>query len=326
MVLEEINLKFLFSGAMSWDENGEGLMPLRFTGEQMAELSKNERFAVRSRASAGICFTTCTDAEKLEMDASMVPGSAIDLYGFDLYVDGQLYAHVEGHLADGAEVSLSFDLPVGEKKIALYFPTLVGTRIKKLSLPGATYAHPAHRDLLFCFGDSITQGYTVHFPSLCYANTLARALDMDLYDFGVGGDTFHPKLIDESLKGQAALILVAYGTNDWSKKTLLEAPADAEAFFKRAADIASGKPVIAVMPIWRADCDKPSPMGIGFDEWRVLLASVAAKYPNVHPIDGNPLFPPITDLFADQKIHPNEAGSAIYAERLLKAIRELSVL
>lgn len=320
MIQNEEQLKRLFTGVMSWERSENGLIPLRFSDEQMRVLKQNEYFAVRAKASAGMRFSCETDAVCIDAELFLFPGSANDLYGFDLYVDGRLYGHREGRLSGGSEITLRFDLPVGQKKVDLYFPTLVGTCIKSFALSGATCVTPVQNRRVFCFGDSITQGYTVHFPSLCYTNILARELRMNLTDFAIGGDTFHPELVDSALSGQADLILIAYGTNDWSKKELPDAIRDAEAFYERISSIAGEALVYSIMPIWRADCGKQVPSNLRFDDWRRLLASIAAKYPAIRMIPGEPLFPQAAELFEDGKIHPNETGSMIYASRLLEVI------
>ena len=211
------------------------------------------------------------------------------------------------------------------KKIDLYFPTLVGININSFALANTTYASPIQSRRLFCFGNSITQGYTVHFPSLCYTNTVARELGMELIDFAIGGDTFHPELLDPALTEQADLILIAYGTNDWSKKELPDAIRDAEAFYERITAIAGRAPELSVMPIWRTDCGKQVPSNLTFDEWRELFSSIAAKHPSIRVIPGESLFPQAAELFEDHKIHPNETGSAIYASRLPEVIRGMNL-
>lgn len=40
-------------------------------------------------------FSCETDAARLEAELSLFPGSANDLYGFDLYTDGRLFGHKE---------------------------------------------------------------------------------------------------------------------------------------------------------------------------------------------------------------------------------------
>lgn len=148
---------------------------------------------------------------------------------------------------------------------------------------------------------------------------------MELIDFAIGGDTFHPKLLDPALTEQADLILIAYGTNDWSKKELPDAIRDAEAFYERITAIAGRAPVFSVMPIWRTDCGKQVPSNLTLDEWRELLSSIAAKHPSIRVIPGESLFPQAAELFQDHKIHPNETGSAIYASRLLEIIRGMNL-
>lgn len=314
----------LSKGVISIETRENGFVPLRFTARQLEELKSNDRFLIRSRASAGITFSCETDARILEAEFDLFPGSARDIYGFDLYIDNHLYAHNEGSIAESTKCYLCYSLPFGNKKIDLYFPYLVGTCIHRFSLIDSTYAKPCQeRKRIFTFGDSITQGYTVHFPSLCYVGAIARELDMDLTNFAVGGDTFHPDLLDPDLTGKADLILIAYGTNDWTSKNATNATDDAARFFEKVIDIAANAPVICITPIWRADCLKEVPSGLSFDGYRSTLISLAKKYPTVHIIPGESIFPTIPELFADKKIHPDDNGSAILSNRLIEEILKI---
>ena len=49
---------------------------------------------------------------------------------------------------------------------------------------------------MICFGDSITQGYTSKFSSLSYVNQVARALNAEVVNQGIGGYYFNEATID----------------------------------------------------------------------------------------------------------------------------------
>lgn len=88
----------------------------------------------------------------------------------------------------------------------LFFPCLAETRLRELSLSGESFARkPAYDCRLLCLGDSITQGYTVHFPSLAYANGLALALNAECLNQSIAGETFNPEMVDGSIALQPDL-------------------------------------------------------------------------------------------------------------------------
>lgn len=326
MDLSRAQIKELIRGALSWEEDESGMIPLRFTAKQMTEIARSEHFIRYSRTSTGIRLACETDAAHLEAEFSVFPGSTRGLWGFDLYADDTLISHSEGLVSECSEVHLAYDIPAGSHTIDLYFPVLTGAKIKRISLSGATFARPVKLPLLICFGDSITNGFYVHFPSLSYPGILARKLGRDLINFGIAGYTFHPDLVDPDLTGMADLIFTALGTNDWTAKDLPAAKADAQEFYKRVVRIASGAKIFALTPIWRADCAKTVQMSISFESWRSILSDIASGIPEIRTIDGASIFPEITELFDDHVAHPNDIGNILFAEKLLSmpAINELA--
>ena len=76
-------------------------------------------------------------------------------------------------------------------------------------------------DLVF-IGDSITQGMDARGPASAYAVQLARVLDVELLNQGVGGHIFDLDALDDELPYHPDIITIAYGTNDWSRDTTRE--------------------------------------------------------------------------------------------------------
>ena len=156
-------------------------MPLRFTPAQMAVYADDPGYHACSQASSGMCLDCETDAEELILEGDAFRGSTRDIWSFDLLVDRRLFAHKEGSIAQEPHMSWRVKLPQGCKNVQLYFPCLASVSISRLEWLGGTETLPVvPQKRLLCLGDSITQGYTVHFPSLSYAARLAAALDMAL--------------------------------------------------------------------------------------------------------------------------------------------------
>ncbi len=305
-------------GVLTWRETGEGIIPLRFSEKQMQLYAQHTRYSVRSVSSAGIQCKCTTDAAALTLDANVFPGSSIDLYGFDLYVDGRLYAHTEGKISEKSAVTWSVQLPAGKKKLELYLPCLAGTCLKSLTFHDTDCTEPAvcYAERMLCMGDSITQGYTAHYPSLTYPAALARKTKSELVNQGIGGETFHPDLLDSPLPYLPTCIMIAYGTNDWKRKTLDALMNDVHSFLSKTATLWPAVPVKVMTPIWRADCEEAALNGLTFDEMRQLIATAAASYPNMTTISGEDLFVADESLMADGRVHPNDTGFELIAKNL----------
>ena len=193
MILDKTALSELTQGALRWEWDAEGFgTPLRLTPEQTDFYSRTESDFSRARASAGVCLECHTDADALSFEYCLSPGSSRDLWGFDLYLGRRLFAHTEGTLSGPHAGVWKVPLPQGEKHLRLFLPNLAVTSLRDVELTGASYAHrPIHPRRLLCFGDSITQGYATHFPSMTLANLLGLKLDAALLNQGMAGEVFY---------------------------------------------------------------------------------------------------------------------------------------
>lgn len=319
MKLDHAAILKIATGVVSTDpgEHG-GLLLKRFTDAQKAVYAPNEAWRIRAQASSGIRLECDTDAAAMKLDFAAIPGSAWDLYGFDLKVDGKLYAHHEGRIADAPAGEWRVELPAGSKRLALYLPCLTGTEICGLELTEATFCAPvAHRHRLLCLGDSITQGYYAHFPSMAYTAIVAAGLDAEVVNQAIGGAMFYPAMLDPDMAYQPTLITVAYGTNDWRRHPRTQFEADAGAYMDKLCGIWPDVPVRMITPIWRADCGQPEYEDFPFADAHKILCEIAARHANAALIDGAELFPQIHHLMEDGRLHPNDLGFTIYGERLL---------
>ncbi len=315
----------LLRGFLSLRDNGDGTRtPLRFTAGQLAFYKADPGYRIRTQASAGICLDCVTDARRLTLTGEARPGSSQDLWGFDLLLDGRLAAHREGSVAHSPRLKLEFDLPEGVKRLQLMFPCLAETRIRDLALSGGSFARPApSRMRLLCLGDSITQGYTVRFPCSAYASALALALDAELLNQAVAGETFQPGMLADAPALRPDLITVAYGTNDWNCKSPEALAEDAAAFFARLRALWPEAPLAVVTPIWRADAlSRPERWPFAETDARIRAAAQAYQ---AKGIAGRELFPAVPELMADGVVHPNDLGHRLYAARLTARLHALGL-
>ncbi len=189
------------------------------------------------------------------------------------------------------------------------------------------------RPVLVCLGDSLTScgGEGGHF-----SHWLASFLPyVKVIDAGIGGDTLdggRRRYERDVLAHKPDLLLIALGSNDFwqNMRGVDEMGADLDAMMREAHN--RGIPVVVAScfgdrQFWEETC-------VEFDPYRFELASsiarmereVCGKYdcvyvPNMQ-IDIKPnRLPP----FWDETDHPNRAGNAQVALRLLPAVREALV-
>ena len=175
MILTKEQIKAIAKGALYWSDGIEGgLLPHRYSPLQEEIYSANANRYLRTFASSGIRLECRTDATALEFSARVFKGSGTDWHGFDVMVDGLLTGHFESTLEETDHVHWTQPLPEGKKTVLLYLPCLAGTEILNVTLHGATLCQPvASAEKILFLGDSITQGYHSHFPSMTYAAQVA---------------------------------------------------------------------------------------------------------------------------------------------------------
>jgi len=323
MILSKEQIKTIAKGVEHWEDGPEGgLIPRRFCTEQEEIYKSHALFFVRNRATSGVRLECRTDASALEMTLRAFAGSAKDWYGFDLKVDGKLWGHFEGTLQESDRIHWTCPLPQGEKHITLYLPCLTGVEILDVTLENATVCESVeYAERILVMGDSVTQGYTSHFPSMTYVAQMAAHRNADYLNQAIGGETFHPEILTP-LEWQPTMAIISYGSNDWTKKTREQAAKDAEAFLNRFCQLWPGLPTVVLTPIWRADCMTKRKDDFRFEQIREIIEGIASCHPQINVISGAELFPQIEELF-DDKLHPNELGYTLFAKRLCEALNSI---
>lgn len=324
MILTAEQIKKIAKGVLEWEAGPEGgLIPQRFSSEQREIYRSNEARYLRTHATSGIRLECRTDAAALEISLRVFPGSAKDWYGLDLFADGRMTGHLEGTLDTGDHVQWAHPLPQGEKVVTLYLPCLMGVELLGVTLKSGTVCSAVeHSERILFMGDSITQGYTSHFPSITYPAQVAAHRKADYLNQGNGGEVFHPEIL-VPLDWNPTMAVIAYGTNDWATKNREWATRDAGDFLDRFAQVWPGLPTVVLTPIWRADCLTRREDDFKQEEMTDILRALAARHPQMKVVSGIELFPKIRELLEDVKVHPNELGFTIYAKRIAKAMDAL---
>ncbi len=295
----------------------------RFTKAQR-EYYRNTRYREQERASSGMYLEFITDASAIKFQTRQQPGSPQKIFGFDLYINGNMRDSFRGErIKESVDATVEFSLPDGEKAVRIYLPNLTATGLKEVALEKATTFTPTEKEMKYvAYGDSITQGYTAASPSLSYVNGVGRELDAEVYDLGVGGEFFEPRMQDKNYPVKANLVTVAYGSNDWSGVLPEEDKERRREFFKNLIKIHEGAKIFYILPLWRGDAKKEkNGYGTLADYWSTVRKEMA-NYPEITVVEGGSLVPHHLGFFQPDQLHPNDLGFCLYRENLLKELKK----
>ena len=296
----------------------------RFTPEQIADYALDRPdYPMRCHASANMTLDFVTDSDGIEMAFDLQPGSykKID-YGIDLFVDGTLLdAKYEEDVTFG---EACFALPAGTHRVTVFLPWSAELILKRFALSDGASVEPAPPKSMriIALGDSITQGFKVRHPGCSWVGKVTRDLDAEVYNLGVGGYRFLTNSLMHPTVWQTDLILLAYGTNDYTKyETVREVQAGAASYVERLTELYPKTPVLLMLPIYRKS-GRSAKKPYVLEDVRQLLREIAKRYPQITVME-SAYYPHHADFFAPDLLHPNDLGFAIQGEKIVQAIREL---
>lgn len=328
MKLTETELSSIVHNAFSHHFDEEGRLHFRrFSEDQLKTYDREDpHWVVRADASASVTFDFITDSDFVVLKFDLYPGSS-QLWGsFDLYVDG-VFANSR-HVGDLGIKIAGFDLPVGEHRVTLYFPWSMQTVVNEVLLSdGATIRPVQEKRRILAFGDSITQGYISRFSSLTYVNQVARMLDAEVVNQGIGGYYCNKKTIDRSVTAfQPDVITVAYGTNDYSRYDSREDFADhTGAYIRKLEELFPNTLIAGILPIYRNDQNHLSRTRYrtySLDDARAILRSHYESCANGYVVEQTGI-PHVPDVYAADYLHPNELGFSFMAQCVAEKLQSL---
>ncbi len=321
MILTVEQLRDLTCGVVRVEEADGYARFCRMSGAQEQYYREKSAFLHKANASANVRLAMVTDSASLEFDFRAYAGSSRNFAYFDLYVNGAMIRHCGFEGLELTSGHLCFALGEGKKTVELYFPWSWRVDVANVTLDEGCAAEPLKRSRrLLCFGDSITQGFDNLYPSQSYVSRLARMLDADEINKGVGGEKFRPELpgSDEGLAPD--VITVAYGTNDWTKFTKEELAEQCSAFCRGVSAQYPQAKIFVISPIWRVDSEKTYNFGAPLSGVLEVIAECCEGLDNVTVLNGYGFVPHQKEFFRDMRVHPNDMGSAQYAEGLYAQI------
>ena len=322
LTLEDI--KKIAFGAVFVEESFGAFAFRRFTKEQ-AELyvKRNIDHFNKTFATAGVRLAFKTDASRMSFNYKFAFGSS-RMYGwFDVYENDVLTAHIggEGKLFTSGQAKIEFS--PGEKRVEIYFPWSKAAFLSDVELDGEILSPCPRSRKMICYGDSITHGYDAIYPSLAYVSLLAKALDADAVNKGIGGDCFFPELAAQPDPERPDIVTAAYGTNDWCNYSREHANSGCREFFENLCKSYPGAKIFAVTPIWRKDGDKETKYGLPHRELDRVMRGLLAGLP-VTVLNGYELTPHLPEFYSDGYLHPNDLGFTFYAKNLARMMNILN--
>lgn len=271
-------------------------------------------FGRNCRTCAGVTLDFISDAKTFEIKfggMEYAKSSVERIHLFDLYVDNEMVSTYK--TTDEMVYKAS-----GEKqRFTLVFPTFAFPIISSVELKDATVFIPQKKqaDVLF-LGDSITHGAFAVNPSNSYVMRVARKMGIGILNQGNSGFVYDKGSISKVCDPK--IVVTAYGTNDFMRKSAEQIKTETEDFLIKLKALYKDSKIVSILPLWSAHDGKDK--NYKFAE-RNCLKIVYERYSDCI-IDGFSLVPHDQKYFVDS-VHPNDDGFAFYGENLAKALESI---
>lgn len=341
MKLNLEQLKEITCGAARILEEDGGFRFWRFTEHQeelytqlRPVIGKIKNYHPTSTSSSGIRLAFRTDSRSLKLKADVKRASPRTFFSFDVFVNGALLdcmdnfgddPYPQGEPKKPYPLGIhekEFDLGEGEKTVEVYFPWSVCPVMQEISLDDGASLTPVKRKKTYiAFGDSITQGYDILRPSAHHVPRLAKMLDADYFNKGIGGEIFFPPLGDSPDPVQPDYITIAYGTNDMTLTDCTDIEDRCRAFCQGVRKHYPAAKIFLTTPVWRTTWQSDANFDT-YDNVEAKLRRAVADIPGLQVIWGFDFLPQEEALLSDYRTHPTDAGFACYFENLWKKIEE----
>lgn len=317
-------IKQLVHGAVEVCRDDDGLIRLyrMLPYQRNIYIPKGDLFYKRSCNPSGTKIVMETDSPHLTLDLNISHCTTREFFGIDVYINDTYADSLEcyGHDKMFGDHRKTFDLGEGYKAVSIYMPWSVQCGIRDIELDDGSQvtALPRKKKLLM-FGDSITQGFDSVHPSKCYASQIADWLNAECINKAIGADVFDPDIVEQREPFEPDYIIVAYGTNDWSRTTQETFVQNCNLFLSRLSTHYPTAKLFVLAPIWRQAWQETRVFG-QFRDVSKELECACRKLPNGIFIDCFDFIPPEAKYFKDQVLHPNDEGFDHYFENLRRAM------
>ena len=347
----------LLHGYVRLEELGAGwVRPHRLTELQERQISSVAAwhpgtYRQMAQCTAGITVEFSTSAETITLEVDIDVPSPETLYvlsyahdlsdpwdGISCDCDGQ---HLDVGLPAPDETEVTFELGASPEDpqtprlpgfgtlhhVRIWLPSLIGCAIRNLRADG--FVEPVEaRPSLLVLGDSISQGFIAGDPAWSWPAILARKTQRDLVNQALGGQVVQPG----SLGGMRNVptpdaIVVEFGANyRYEPCAHAVVERDIHRYLSEIDTLWHEVPTWVMTPIWHDEDAWPTHPRSCYWDVAQMLACTAEAYEQMRLVDGLALMDADAALMADGFEHPNRAGAAQIAERLLEMMHAPAAL
>lgn len=313
-------------GTVEIEARDEAIHFFRFTKEQMEFYrGKGADWYQKAHATAGVILEFDTNSENLSLVVKLSPGSSRKYFVHSVFVNEERIGELAGEFQDGETEKICrghFLLRKGFKRVRIVFPWSAASQLYELTLDDGASILPVRKaKKILLYGDSITQGYDAAFPENSYASQLVKMLDADGINKAIGGEVFSPALAGLKDDFTPDLITVAYGTNDWSRKSRAQFEQDSRSFFLQLRNHYPDTPILTLAPVWRSSIHEVKPFG-SFHYIAEYFTRLQSEIENMAVIDCIDFIPHTPACYKDH-VHPNDQGFAFYFKNLCAVLTKM---
>lgn len=318
MELSLEQIKTITVGALKiWEENG-AFRFAKCTQKQVDAWYKvQETLGLRAETTTGVKLDFYTNSKSF----AFTPQNNGPENIYEIYIDNVFtYYYFEKDFVESKRKQIELD---GQKhRITLHLPAHQIGMLEAVELEDGATVEPHQYDCKILFiGDSITQGWESTWDTLSYAENVTRFFNAESVIQGIGGAVYHNTTFDEAIEFDPDIVIVAYGTNDWTIYPTLDLGREhCTQFLDKLVKRYGNKKLFGISPIWRADKDTDMAMGSFKACTDYIKEEIQAH--GMILIDGETLTPHVKDFYSDEFLHPNTSGFGIYALNLIAQLQK----
>ena len=293
----------------------------RFTPDSLAYYSeRSDMDFIRSHAMAGISLECVTEVPEISFTYRLWKSFYLMNSGIDLWENDVFAAHWQVDPAETGDVTVTYRRKTrGPSRIRLVFPNGCVLLPLEFRLGDARPTAKRERTILF-YGDSITQSAYIPNPSLSWYHPVADHLEAECINRGIGSMIFDEASLPDETDCRPDRIFIEYGANDLGKTPDNEtALASAAAWMKKLCRLYPEAEKYVLLPDFFPEEGESEAILLRRDSYCDGLAAIGSSHV-MHVLSGRPLIPALPSLYCSDLVHFNEAGSAVFANRLLYAV------
>ena len=317
-----LDLQPYLYGVHHVEQTDAGVVFHRMTPELEAFYSYSDAALLRATCATNVRLRFRTNSTKLYL--KMAYGQfARPISCVNVLVEGADPLCVDAKkVKEGFAKEIPLDTKGELKEVQVSFPHLSQIVLQDFRLEDGARIEavsPLKGKMVFV-GDSIFQGMT----SSCAENSVeaifGRIVGCDIHNIAVGGAVMQPEAVKLSRALGGTMVAINFGVNDFAQAIPMDVfeQRTREAIRLLAEDAPNRKPYV-VVPIPFPGENGPNKEGLTSEDYRTCIRNTTRKHSSITLIEGMEFYPNDRKYFIDS-CHPNDAGSALYAEAFAKRV------